>query len=69
MPYKPLTKADILRALNRLGELAQAKGLTLDVALYGGAVFTVVYGSRDSTKWRKPTTSSSPATRFPSRAA
>ena len=50
MPYKPLTKADILRALNRLGELAQAKGLTLEVALYGGAVFTVVYGSRDSTK-------------------
>jgi len=27
-----------------LGELAQAKGLTLEVALYGGAVFTVVYG-------------------------
>ncbi len=50
MPYKSLTKADILRALNRLGELAQAKGLTLEVALYGGAVFTVVYGSRDSTK-------------------
>ncbi len=50
MPYKPLNKADILRALNRLGALAQAKGLTLEVALYGGAVFTVVYGSRDSTK-------------------
>ena len=50
MIYKPLTRADILRALNRLGELAQAKGLTLEVALYGGAVFTVVYGSRDSTK-------------------
>jgi len=50
MPYRPLTKADILRALNRLGELAQTKGLTLEVALYGGAVFTVVYGSRDSTK-------------------
>jgi hypothetical protein len=50
MPYKSLTKADILRALNRLGELAQAQGLNLEVALYGGAVFTVVYGSRDSTK-------------------
>jgi hypothetical protein len=50
MPYKSLTKADILRALNRLGELAQAKGVVLEVALYGGAVFTVVYGSRDSTK-------------------
>jgi hypothetical protein len=50
MPYKSLTKSDILRALNRMGELAQAKGLTLEVALYGGAVFTVVYGSRESTK-------------------
>jgi hypothetical protein len=50
MPYKSLTKTDILRALNRLGELAHAKGATLEVALYGGAVFTVVYGSRDSTK-------------------
>ncbi len=50
MPYKSLSKADILRALNRLGELAQANGLTLEVALYGGAVFTVVYGSRESTK-------------------
>lgn len=50
MPYKSLTKADILRALNRLGELAHANGLTLEVALYGGAVFTVVYGSRESTK-------------------
>jgi len=50
MPYKSLTKTDILRALNRMGELAQSKGLTLDVALYGGAVFTVVYGSRESTK-------------------
>jgi hypothetical protein len=50
MPYKSLTKADILRAMNRIGELAQARGLTLEVALYGGAVFTVVYGSRESTK-------------------
>lgn len=50
MSYKSLTKADILRALNRLGELAQANRLTLEVALYGGAVFTVVYGSRESTK-------------------
>jgi hypothetical protein len=50
MSYKSLHKADILRALNRLGELAQANGVILEVALYGGAVFTVVYGSRDSTK-------------------
>lgn len=50
MPYEPLTKARIVRALNRLGELAQAEGLLLEVALYGGAVFTVVYESRVATK-------------------
>jgi hypothetical protein len=50
MPYDPLTKNLISRALRRLGELARAEGLTLEVSLYGGAVFTLVYGSRDSTK-------------------
>jgi hypothetical protein len=33
-----------------LGELAQAEGAILEVSLYGGAVFTVVYGSRESTR-------------------
>jgi hypothetical protein len=33
-----------------LGELARAQGVTLEVSLYGGAVFTLVYGSRDATK-------------------
>lgn len=50
MPYEALTKTRLLAALRRLGELAQAEGLTLEVSLYGGAVFTLVYGSRDSTK-------------------
>lgn len=50
MPYEPLTKARITRALRRLGELAHDEGLTLEVSLYGGAVFTLVYGSRDATK-------------------
>ena len=50
MPYEPLSKARITRALRRLGELAQAEKLTLEVALYGGAVFTLVYGSREATK-------------------
>jgi hypothetical protein len=49
MPYEPLTKNLITRALRRLGELALAEGVTLEVSLYGGAVFTVVYESRDST--------------------
>ena len=50
MPYEPLTKTRITRALRRLGELAHGEGLTLEVSLYGGAVFTLVYGSRDATK-------------------
>lgn len=50
MPYRPLTHARITQALRRLGELARAEGVTLEVSLYGGAVFTLVYGSRDSTK-------------------
>ena len=50
MPYEPLTKARITRALRRLGELAEREALVLEVSLYGGAVFTLVYGSRDATK-------------------
>ena len=33
-----------------MGALAREKGVTLEVSLYGGAVFTLVYGSRDATK-------------------
>jgi hypothetical protein len=33
-----------------LAELALAAGLELEISLYGGAVFTLVYGSRDATK-------------------
>jgi hypothetical protein len=36
--------------LRRLGALAEENGPVLEVSLYGGAVFTVLYGSRDSTK-------------------
>ena len=50
MPYEPLNKARITSALRRLAELAHAEGLTLELALYGGAVFTLVYDSRDATK-------------------
>jgi len=50
MPYEPLTQARITQALRRLGELALEKKVTLEVSLYGGAVFTLVYGSRDTTK-------------------
>lgn len=50
MPYEALTQSRIIRALRRLGELAHARKLTLEVSLYGGAVFTLVYDSRPATK-------------------
>lgn len=50
MPYEPLTRARLQQALRRLGKLAHAEGLTLEVSLYGGAIFTLVYESRDLTK-------------------
>lgn len=33
-----------------MGELAHTQKVTLEVSLYGGAVFTLVYGSREATK-------------------
>ena len=50
MPYEPLSRARITQALRRLGELALEQETTLEVSLYGGAVFTLVYGSREATK-------------------
>lgn len=50
MPYESLSRARITQALRRLGELAHEQKVTLEVSLYGGAVFTLVYGSRDATK-------------------
>ena len=50
MPYESLSRARITQALRRLGELAHKQKVTLEVSLYGGAVFTLVYGSRDATK-------------------
>lgn len=50
MPYEPLSRNRITQALRRLGELAHEQKLTLEISLYGGAVFTLVYGSRDATR-------------------
>lgn len=50
MPYESLSRTRITQALRRLGELAHERKVTLEVSLYGGAVFTLVYGSRDATK-------------------
>lgn len=50
MPYEPLSRNRITQALRRLGELAHEQKVTLEISLYGGAVFTLVYGSRDTTR-------------------
>ena len=50
MPYQNLSRIQITQALRRLGELALEQKVRLEVSLYGGAVFTLVYGSRDATK-------------------
>jgi predicted nucleotidyltransferase len=50
VPYESLSRARITQALRRLGELALEQETTLEVSLYGGAVFTLVYGSREATK-------------------
>jgi len=50
MPYEALNQDRLTQALRRLAALAVAEGIELELSLYGGAVFTLVYGSRDSTK-------------------
>jgi hypothetical protein len=50
MPYKSLTPKRIVEALRLLATLARGEGVTLEVSLYGGAVFTLVYASRETTK-------------------
>lgn len=50
MPYEYLDRSRIAQALRRLGELAHERKVVLEVSLYGGAVFTLVYGSREATK-------------------
>ncbi|MCF3651620.1 hypothetical protein [Synoicihabitans lomoniglobus] len=50
MPYESLDRDRLTQALQRLGQLAVGEGIELELSIYGGAVFTLVYGSRDSTK-------------------
>ena len=44
MPYEALDRDRLVRALRRLGELAVGEAVELELSLYGGAVFTLVYG-------------------------
>ncbi len=40
----------LLQALRRLGDLAGAEGIRLEISIYGGAVFLLAYNSREATK-------------------
>ncbi len=40
----------IMRALRRLGELALAEGLTLELCLYDGTALMLAYGNREATQ-------------------
>jgi hypothetical protein len=50
MPIKNLTKADIMKGLTRLSELAQKENIVLEISLYGGALMLLAYDSRQTTK-------------------
>lgn len=45
-----MNKRTILHALRRLGELAHAEGLTLEVTVYGGVAMLLLFDSRTATK-------------------
>jgi len=45
-----IAKDLILRALRRLGELAHAEGITLELCLYGGTALMLAYDNRESTQ-------------------
>ena len=47
---KNITREMLLAALNRLGDLADSKGITLEICLYGGALLMLVYNTRAITK-------------------
>ena len=47
---KDIDKPLLLRALRRLGELAEENGVVLDVCLYGGALMMLAYDARKMTK-------------------
>ncbi|MBI4968789.1 MAG: hypothetical protein HZC25_11795 [Rhodospirillales bacterium] len=45
-----LAKSDILRGLRKLGRRAQAAGLLIDIAIYGGSALCLAYNMRKATK-------------------
>lgn len=50
MPLEKLTRARMIQALNRLGQLAERDGVTVELCLFGGAAMMLAYAARESTK-------------------
>lgn len=49
-PLRHLTRAQIIRALTRLGELCAAAAIKAEIAIYGGTVMMIAYDCRKATK-------------------
>ena len=45
-----LDRPDLLAALTRLGELAEAEGTAVDLIVVGGGVMVLEFGQRQSTR-------------------
>ena len=45
-----ITRREIVEAFERLGQLAEARGVKIELALVGGALMVLAYGARDSTR-------------------
>ena len=49
-PSRRLSRAVIVRALSRLGELCTEKNSRVEIAIYGGRVMMLAYDCRETTK-------------------
>jgi hypothetical protein len=49
-PFRRLTRAQIVRALTRLGELCTGAAIKAEIAIYGGTVMMIAYNCRQATK-------------------
>ena len=45
-----ITRQEIIEALERLGQLAEARATKIELALVGGALMVLVYEARESTR-------------------
>jgi hypothetical protein len=50
MPRPKLTRADLIKGLNRLGELAAEEKVVLELCVFGGSALMLAYDCREFTK-------------------